>query len=53
LEQILKGPHLLADDLRMKERLGFDGHPFRDRACISTRKPSRLAYRNCVRRADS
>ena len=27
----VEGAHLLADDLGMKERLGFDGHAFRSR----------------------
>ena len=35
-----EGPHLLADDLRVEERFGFEGHLFSGSLCRHGKKPS-------------
>jgi len=41
----VESPHLLADDLRVKERFGFERHLFSGRLCRDGKKPSVLADR--------
>jgi hypothetical protein len=38
-------PHLLAQDLRVEERFGFDSHLPVDRLCGAGKKPSRFLKR--------
>ena len=41
----VEGPHLLAEDFRVEERFGFEGHLFRGRLGRDRKKPSVLAVR--------
>jgi hypothetical protein len=36
----IEGPHLLADDFRVEERFGFEGHLLGNRLCSGGGKPS-------------
>ena len=48
----VEGPHLLADDLRVEERFGFERHLFRGRLWSGGKMPSAyLLRKQCVRSA--
>ena len=41
----VEGPHLLADDLRVEERFGFERHLFSGSLCRAGKKPSGFLLR--------